>query len=241
MLARLFFFLLLGAASFGHAAVQTTGQVANVKATALVDRAIEDEDGDFPGWIREIVLDPGGSVDLVVVELTAPSRRTIAVPWSYLSIRRDGPVFWRATDEELRRAKTYPSSDIEAAPGSDEGMVAYAPTEDDVDRFDPAKATTYRGVVVGTMTGAFRGDAEDVLAVIELGEGQTIRARLGPELYLTQIGMGLGPGQSVVLEGFTLEGDDDQPLVVVSEITVQDRSYVLRNLDGTPLWTRRIR
>jgi hypothetical protein len=236
MKSPIFFCLLLSAPGFVHAAVQTTG--SNVKATALVDRAIEDEDGDFPGWIREIVLDSGGSVDLVVVELTAPSRRTIAVPWSYLSIRRDGPVLWRATDEELRRAKTYPSGEFATTLESEGGMVAYAPTEDHVDHFDPAKATTYRGVVVGTMTRSFRGDPEEVLAVIELGDGQTIRARLGPELYLTQIGMGLAPGQSVVLEGFALEGDDDQPLVVVSEIRVQDRNYVLRNLDGTPLWTR---
>ncbi|HJS72672.1 MAG TPA: hypothetical protein VJ921_00185, partial [Vicinamibacteria bacterium] len=121
--------------------------------------------------------------------------------------------------------------------GSDEGMVSYAPTEDDVDRFDPAKATTFRGVVVGTMTASFQQDVDDVVAVVDLGNSQTIRARLGPELYLTQIGLGLAPGQSVVLEGFALEGDD-QPLVVVSKITAQGRTFVLRNLEGTPLWTQ---
>ncbi|HEY7816932.1 MAG TPA: hypothetical protein VIG29_01835, partial [Vicinamibacteria bacterium] len=109
--------------------------------------------------------------------------------------------------------------------------------EDDVDRFDPAKATTFRGVVVGTVSGSFQEDVEEVLALVNLSNGQTIRARLGPEFYLTQIGLGLAPGQTVVLEGFALEGDD-QPLVVVSKIMVQDRTFVLRNLEGTPLWTR---
>jgi hypothetical protein len=87
------------------------------------------------------------------------------------------------------------------------------------------------------MTASFQQDMEDVVAVVDLGNSQTIRARLGPEIYLTQIGLGLAPGQKVVLEGFALEGDD-QPLVVVSKITVQDRTFVLRNLEGTPLWTR---
>ncbi len=229
---RLLASLLLILSSFVSAGGQ---ELQTLNATMLMDRAIEDEDGDFPGWIREIVLDPSGAVRLLVVELDGPSRRSIAVPWSYIAVRRDGTLLWRATDEELRKAPTYTTGSAPTA--SDEGMVSYAPTEDDVDRFDPAKASTYRGVVVGTMTGSFQQDLEDVIAVVDLGGGQTIRARLGPELYLTQIGLGLTPGQSVMLEGFALEGDD-QPLVVVSKITVQDRNYVLRNLEGTPLWTR---
>jgi hypothetical protein len=211
-------------------------ELETLSATTLLDRAIEDPDGDYPGWIRDIVLDSQGAVRLLVVELSGPSRRSIAVPWSYLAIRRDGTLSWRATDEELRRAPTY-STGGSPMTGSDEGMVSYAPTEDDVDRFDPAKATTFRGVVVGTVSGSFQEDVEEVLALVNLSNGQTIRARLGPEFYLTQIGLGLAPGQTVVLEGFALEGED-QPLVVVSKIMVQDRTFVLRNLEGTPLWTR---
>jgi hypothetical protein len=234
MIARWMLSLIL--ASPGLALAARAQAPETLSATALMDRAIEDEDGDYPGWVREILLDSGGSVRLVVVELSGAARRTIAVPWSYLGVQRDGSLVWRATDEELRRAPSFPSSET-VRTGSDEGMVSYAPTSDDVNRFDPAKATTFRGVVVGTMTASFQQDLEDVLALVDLGNGRTIRARLGPEIYLTQIGLGLAPGQSVVLEGFALEGDD-QPLVVVSKITVQDRTFVLRNLDGTPLWTR---
>jgi hypothetical protein len=46
-----------------------------------------------------------------------------------------------------------------------------------------------------------------------------------PEIYLTQIGLGWTPGQSVVIQGFSLEGDDP-PLVVVSEVTVQAKKFV---------------
>jgi hypothetical protein len=235
MIARWMLFLALAIPGFASIALgaQTNDTLS---ASALMDRAIEDDDGDYPGWVREILLDSSGSVRLVVVELSGSARRSIAVPWSYLAVRRDGSLTWRATDEELRRAPTFPSSQM-GTTGSDEGMVSYAPTEDDVNRFDPAEATTFRGVVVGTMIASFQQDVDDVVAVVDLGNSQTIRARLGPELYLTQIGLGLAPGQSVALEGFALEGDD-QPLVVVSKITVQDKTYVLRNLDGTPLWTR---
>ena len=183
------------------------------------------------------------SSDALETELRLPFHVDLRLTLAHL---RHGPAdptmrsapgdVWRATDEELRRAPSFPSSET-VRTGSDEGMVSYAPTSDDVNRFDPAKATTFRGVVVGTMTASFQQDLEDVLALVDLGNGRTIRARLGPEIYLTQIGLGLAPGQSVVLEGFALEGDD-QPLVVVSKITVQDRTFVLRNLDGTPLWTR---
>jgi hypothetical protein len=211
-------------------------ELETLSATTLLDQAIEDPDGDFPGWVRDLVLDAQGAVRLLVVELSGPSRRSIGVPWSYITIRRDGTLSWRATDEELRRAPTY-STRGSAVTGSDEGLVSYAPTDDDVERFDPAKATTFRGVVTGTMSGSFQQDVEEVVAVVDLGSGQTIHARLGPELYLTQIGLGLAPGQTVVLEGFALEGED-QPLVVVSKIMVQDRTFVLRNLEGTPLWTR---
>jgi len=44
-------------------------------------------------------------------------------------------------------------------------------------------------------------------------------------------------GQPVVLRGFSADGDDP-PLVVVSEVTVRDKKSVLRNVDGTPLWSR---
>jgi sporulation protein YlmC with PRC-barrel domain len=236
MRAQLLILLLVGSPA---AALSSVQDLPPVNATALVDRAIEDDDGDFPGWIREVVLDPtSGTVRFLVVELGAPARRTIAVPWSYLSIRQDGTISWRASNEEIRRARPYASSERGTTTEPDGGMVSYAPTEDNVNRFDPAKTTTYRGVVVGTMSGSFGDETEEVMAVVDLGQGRTIRARLGPELYLTQIGLSLSPGQSVVLQGFSLESDEDQPIVVLSELTIQGKSYRLRNLDGTPFWTR---
>jgi hypothetical protein len=228
-------------ASAARERATTLGQTG-VVATGLMDRAIQDEAGEFAGVIRELVLDPSqGSVRLVVVELQESPHRPIGVPWSYLAVRGDGSVMWRATAEQIRRAPTYVSG--EGAPDSappaaeDQSMVTYAPTQDTVDRFDPSQVSTYRGVVVGTMTASFQGELEEVVAIVEVADTRKIRARLGPQFYLTQIGLGLTPGESVVLQGFALDADDS-PLVVVSEVTVEDKKFVLRNVDGTPLWSR---
>lgn len=220
----------------------TTLSQTGIVATGLIDRAIQNEAGEFAGVIRELILDPSqGSVRLVVVELLESPDRPIGVPWPYLAIRQDGSIIWRATAEQLRRAPTYTSGEAvyASAPSvaEDQSMVTYAPTQDTVDRFDPSHVATYRGVVVGTVTASFQGELEDVVAIVEVADSQKIRARLGPQFYLTQIGLGLTPSQSVVLQGFSLEGDDP-PLVLVSEVMVQDKKFVLRNVDGTPLWSR---
>jgi hypothetical protein len=240
-IARILTALALGALSSTDArsapsGQQATGAVrAGVVATELINRPIEDSRAAFAGVVREIVLDPSrGSVRLVVVELGATPDRPIAVPWTYLDIRQDGSIGWRATAEQIRRAPAYVSDTASATDEPEEPNVAYAPSEDPVDRFDPSRVATYRGVVAGTTTGFFQGE---LVAIVVIADAQKIRARLGPEIYLTQIGLGLTPGQSVVIQGFSLAGDDP-PLVVVSELTVQDKKFVLRNMDGTPLWSR---
>jgi hypothetical protein len=213
---------------------QSAGR-AGIVATELINRPIEDSRADFAGFVRELVLDSRGSVRLVVVELGSTQDRPIAVPWTYLDIQADGSIRWRATAEQIRRAPAYVSSDNASSDvGREEPTVAYLPSEDPVDRFDPSRVATYRGVVAGTTTGFFQGE---VVAIVVVADAQKIRARLGPEIYLTQIGLGLMPGQSVVIQGFSLAGDDP-PIVVVSEITVEDKKFVLRNMDGTPLWSR---
>jgi hypothetical protein len=214
-------------------------------ATELIDTAIRNDSGAFEGVVRDLVLDAAlGSVLRVVVELPEPSRRTIAVPWSYLAIHESGEIVWRATRDQLAAAPTHgdgESASSEAPPPTaPDEPVTYAPTEEIVERFDPARVAAYRGVVLGTMTASFQGGAEDVVAIVDLEDGRTVHARLGPEVYLTQIGLGIAPGQAVLLAGFALDLGG-RPTVVVSEITVLDRRYVLRNLDGTPLWKRRSR
>jgi hypothetical protein len=216
----------------------------NLRATALIGAPIQDESGELEAVIRDIVLDAAlGSVRLVVVELSEPTRRTVAVPWSYLVIRGDGEISWRATEEQILTAPSVRDGESaipEAPPptASDEPRLTFTPTEEIVERFDPARVETYRGFVAGTITAPFQEGAEDVVAIIELPDGRTIHARLGPELYLTQIGLSIVPGQAVLLEGFALDVGD-RPIVVVSASTVLDKRYVLRNLDGTPLWRRR--
>jgi sporulation protein YlmC with PRC-barrel domain len=220
----------------------TTLDRTGIRLSGLMDRAIQNEAGEFAGVIRELILDPSqGFVRLVVVELRDSPDRPIGVPWSYIAVREDSSVVWRATAEQLRGAPSYVSGaeGLTAAPSAarDQSMVTYAPSQETVDHFDPARVATYRGVVIGTMTAAFQGELEDVVAVVEAADARKIRARLGPEFYLTQIGLGLTPGESVVLQGFSTEGEDP-PLVVVSEVIVREKKYVLRNVDGTPLWSR---
>ena len=237
-------FLLLSLPALGPRSPSARPQAGREwTATELIDTAIRNESGAFEGVIRDLALDAAlGSVILVVVELPEPSRRTIAVPWSYLAIHESGEIVWRATREQLGAAPAYGEgarASPEAPPpqASDEPST-YAPTEEIIERFDPARVAAYRGVVSGTMTASFQGGAEDVVAIVDLEDGRTVHARLGPEVYLTQIGLGIAPGQAVLFSGFALDLGG-RPTVVVSEITVLDRRYVLRNLDGTPLWKRR--
>ena len=75
MISRLFLLILLGISGAASVAAGQTNATLNV--SELLDRAIEDEDGDFPGWVREIVLDSSGAVERVVVELSGSSRRSI--------------------------------------------------------------------------------------------------------------------------------------------------------------------
>lgn len=207
-----------------------------VTSEALV-RPLRTESGMVAGDIHALVLDPDlGSVRMVVIDLAGPPRRAVAIPWSSLAVRRDGSFWLTITEDELLRAPSYP---FRSTSSSDRVYTVvseptYAPSDAGTVTFNPGRVISYRGRVVGTMTAPLQGGVDVVVAVIDVG-AEEIHADLGAQFYLEQIGCDIEPGESVVIEGFLSE-DDGRTLVVVSRISVQDRTFVLRNSDGSPRW-----
>jgi hypothetical protein len=222
--------------AIGHAGAQTEVVVTPQNLS------LRSESGMVAGDIHSILLDPDvGSVRLVVIDLTGPARRTVAIPWSSLAVRGDG-TFWLAIPEdELLRAPDYPL--VAARVTTDRvytaservyrlvSGTAYAPSDAGAARFDASRVVSYRGRVVGTMTAPLRGGLDLVEAVIDAG-AEEIHADLGAQFYLERIGCDIEPGQSVVVEG----SRSDEDVLVVSRITVEDRTFLLRNPDGSPRW-----
>jgi hypothetical protein len=198
--------------------------------------------GVVAGDIHSLLLDPDlGSVRLVVVNLPGPSRRTVAIPWSSLAVRRDGTFWLTIPEDELLRAPAYPLVAARVTDGvynTPRERVytlvsgrTYAPSDAGAARFDASRAVSHRGRVVGTMTAPLQGGLDVVVAIIDTG-AEEIHADLGAEFYLEQIGCDIEPGQSVVVEG----SRSDEDVLVVSRISVQDRTFLLRNPDGSPRW-----
>jgi hypothetical protein len=219
-----------------------TGQAQTEVVVTPQNLSLRTASGVVAGEVHSILLDPDlGSVRLVVIDLAGPSPRTVAIPWSSLAVRRDG-TFWLAIPEdELLRAPAYP---LVAARVTTDGVViprervhtvisgtTYSPSDAGVARFDASRVVSYRGTVVGTMTAPLQGGLDVVEGVIDAG-AEEIHADLGAQFYLEQIGCDIEPGQSVVVEG----SRSDEDVLVVSKITLRDRTFVLRNSDGSPRW-----
>ena len=197
--------------------------------------------GGVAGDIHSLLLDPDlGSVRLVVVNLPGPSRRSVAIPWSSLAVRRDGTFWLTIPEDELLRAPAYPLVAARVTEGVETPRErvytlvsgrTYVPSDAGAARFDASRVVSHRGRVVGTMTAPLQGGVDVVVAIIDTG-AEEIHADLGAEFYLEQIGCDIEPGQSVVVEG----SRSDEDVLVVSRISVQDRTFLLRNPDGSPRW-----
>lgn len=205
----------------------------------LLEKPLRTESGGIAGAVRALVLDPvQGSVRLVVIDLRDPPERTVAIPWSSLTVKRDGSFWLSVSEDELVRAPSYPllpaGRSERALPRILASGTTYAPTDIGAVPFDPSRVASYRGEVVGTMTAPLQGEGDAAIAIIDVGSDE-IRAHLGPSAYLEQIGCDLDPGESVVVEG-SPSVVDGRTIVVVSRVFVRDRAFLLRNSDGSPRW-----
>ena len=227
-------FVIVPIAASALAGAQTTFVVG---AEDLLREPIRTESGDMAGEIQRLILDPErGSIRLVVVDLAGPELRTVAVPWSFLSVRTDGSVWLRASEEELFSSPSLseiadgsrPEALVNAVTRS--GQITYAP-ENRAVPFDPSRVASYRGVVVGTLTAPLEGGVDVVVAVVDIGERE-IEAHLGSRAYLERIGCDLEPGDPVAFEGSPRD-EEGTTIVAVSRITVQGRSFRLRDSDGS--------
>lgn len=228
------FVVTLAIAASALAGTQTTLVLG---AEDLLREPIRTGSGDMAGEIQRLILDPErGSIRLVVVDLAGPELRTVAVPWSFLSVRTDGSVWLRASEEELFGSpslseignETRPEARGSAIAGS--RQITYAP-ENRAVPFDPSRVASYRGVVVGTLAAPLEGGVDVVVAVVDVGDRE-IEAHLGSRAHLERIGCDLEPGDSVSFAG-TPRDEEGTTMVAVSRITVQGRSFRLRDSDGS--------
>jgi sporulation protein YlmC with PRC-barrel domain len=227
-------FAILPLVVFTHEGAQTT---AVLGVEDLLREPVRTESGEMAGEIQRLILDPErGSIRLVVVDLVGPEPRTVAVPWSFISVGTDGTVWLRGSEEELLTSPSFPEVAEGSSPARRPGesafsqQLTYAP-ENEVVRFDPARVTSYRGVVVGTMTAPLEGSIDVLVAIVDVGDRE-VQAHLGSRDYLELIECDLEPGDSVAFEG-SPQDEEGTTVVAVSRITVQGRSFRLKNSDGS--------
>ncbi|MGH9319327.1 MAG: PRC-barrel domain-containing protein [Vicinamibacteria bacterium] len=244
LFAPIALFITIPASTFSEPAWREQDPAAENVLTVeeLLRRPVRSESGDVAGEIEELIIDRGGSVRLVVVELLEPERKTVAIPWSYLAVREDGSIWLSASESDLLRAPAFPAQVSNVAPRPETTSAASAsaiqatfnPSPTPVARFQPSSIKSYRGLVVGTMTAPLEGTINEVVAIIDIGD-EEVEAHLGPQPFLEKIGLEIEPGVNVVFEGSPSEVEETT-VVVVSRITVRDRTSLLRERDGTPRW-----
>lgn len=100
--------------------------------------------------------------------------------------------------------------------------------------YNPETVETLRGVVT-EMEVMPRSAPRGGLHVILTTETEPIEVHVGPLWYLERVGFAIELGEELEVRGsrVTVQG---LPAIIASRIAIGDRSLVLRNEAGVPLW-----
>lgn len=251
-----------GAQQAGEGAQETEVMLST---EALIDQQVLNELGRENATVKELMIDPEtGCVDVVVIALEGDGEEesTLAVAWSSLAVDPSGSLRLIATgvaeaaaDGDRGASASRTDADDSQSVGESRILIqrtddaggattnepggsagaSHVPDDRFSIRYDAQSVADFAGVVVGVAVAPLRGRSDDVALLVEDASGRHVRVHLGPKWYVDQLGINVGPDDSIAVTGSTVTVDD-QPIVIAAELTANGTRFALREADGTPRW-----
>jgi hypothetical protein len=126
------------------------------------------------------------------------------------------------------------SSAPETVSKTTSNRISYAPSRTGVEQ-GGGENVSMQGTVVGILTAPLQGETDRRVVFVAIGREQELRLHLGPDWYLKELGVKLEPGDLISFTGSRVT-EDEEVIVLVSELHHRGRTVVLRNPDGQGVW-----
>ena len=102
--------------------------------------------------------------------------------------------------------------------------------------YDPAKATTIEGTILGVERKSPKeGMSEASVITVATNDNQRLTVHLGPAWFLDRQDAQLEDGQKVTVRGTRTQWDG-QTVMIADRVEVDGRTLTLRHSDGRPVW-----
>lgn len=210
---------------------------------SLLGSNVRNPEGKEIGQMKQLMVDPStGRVMYAIVAMggfLGMGEKAVVVPWNAVLVTRQGNALALSLPQYVLQQATQAAAApelVSTAPES-RGSGGWGTDSPYGRLYDPAREQTISGQVQRVETAAPAQDmAPGTQIMLQTDDGNTVRVLVGPEWYVSRQDVEMQENSRVQVLG-SMADLNGQSVFVAREVQLGGQRLVLRDAQGTPMWS----
>jgi sporulation protein YlmC with PRC-barrel domain len=221
----------------------STVQGVLLATDSLLGTNVRNPEGKEIGQMKQLMIDPRtGRVMYAIVAMggfLGMGEKTVVVPWNAVAVTREGSALVLSLPQQVLQQTAQVTASPELSYTSSElrGSGGWGVDGPYGRLYNPAQEQTISGQLLRVETAAPAPDmAPGMQMMVQTDDGKTTRVLVGPEWYLLRQDVEIQENSRIQVLGAVAELNS-QPVFVAREVQIGGQTLVLRDAQGTPMWS----